>query len=662
MSTQRRLERPGLINGLYGAASAIAVLLFVRGTLPYLRADFADDDAFISLRYAKRLVEGKGLSWNDGEWVEGYSNLLWVLSEAGLGALGLNWFLTTRVLGYLGMALALGALIHRFRPARVGSPLPGIFALLAFAALQPMVIAMASGFETPYVVGFVAVALVLIQPALEPGRGSGLRACLLAGIPLAAVTLTRPDGALWPAVIGLFTLALAGPWQLGIKRMLAVGLLPALCFLGQLGFRLWRYQDWVPNTAHVKLPGGLARAQEGLNYVIEGLHYQRGLWLVSLLALGALLPRIGGSTRLRREAALLLCLLGAWTSYVIYTGGVWLMGRRFLVASLLLLVWLAGLGLAWLCGQLRARNARSLWTVLLVIALGLSATLLRAEQWRDPQINRAIHYSFHWKKKGLTLRSVWGSIFTERGIPYIAVDTAGAIPFYTDWPALDMLGLMDRHIATNPPDEAAWSLSGHTHGDGGYVIDRAPDLVLFGVHWGCWGGVFTGAHQMHADPRFYELYRYVELQRYEPISPLIRIWLRLDSQVLGVIRTADRVEIPSWFVSNQDSGHHELEGQLRLPLVMGELASATGIRVPAGRWRLRGRFEQGDAWVRAVPEAVGGGSLPLDPEDPSLLLLPADTTLDLGLRVHEAPVAGCMLEAMVLERVPEPPPQRMMER
>src|SRR5687768_11268585 len=37
------------------------------------------DDAFISLRYADRLVAGDGLTWTDGERVEGYSNLLWVL-------------------------------------------------------------------------------------------------------------------------------------------------------------------------------------------------------------------------------------------------------------------------------------------------------------------------------------------------------------------------------------------------------------------------------------------------------------------------------------------------------------------------------------------------------------------------------------------------------
>jgi len=38
------------------------------------------DDAMISMRYAWNLSHGIGLVWNPGEWVEGYTNLLMVLS------------------------------------------------------------------------------------------------------------------------------------------------------------------------------------------------------------------------------------------------------------------------------------------------------------------------------------------------------------------------------------------------------------------------------------------------------------------------------------------------------------------------------------------------------------------------------------------------------
>ena len=60
---------------------------------------FFADDAFISLRYAERLLHGHGLTWNDGERVEGYSNLLWTLLCAGLGGLGCDLTFAARGIG-----------------------------------------------------------------------------------------------------------------------------------------------------------------------------------------------------------------------------------------------------------------------------------------------------------------------------------------------------------------------------------------------------------------------------------------------------------------------------------------------------------------------------------------------------------------------------------
>ena len=44
----------------------------------------ATDDAFISFRYARNLLEGHGLVFNVGERVEGYSNFLWTIELAAI--------------------------------------------------------------------------------------------------------------------------------------------------------------------------------------------------------------------------------------------------------------------------------------------------------------------------------------------------------------------------------------------------------------------------------------------------------------------------------------------------------------------------------------------------------------------------------------------------
>ena len=72
---------------------------------------FIEDDAFISLRYARRLLDGHGLTWTDGRPVEGYSNLLWILLVSASGLFGADLVLTARVLGVVGMSAAIAAVV-----------------------------------------------------------------------------------------------------------------------------------------------------------------------------------------------------------------------------------------------------------------------------------------------------------------------------------------------------------------------------------------------------------------------------------------------------------------------------------------------------------------------------------------------------------------------
>jgi hypothetical protein len=67
------------------------------------------DDALISLRYARRFLDGRGLTWNDGEWVEGYSNLGWILLTSLLGRTGLDLILVVRILGVTSCVAAVAA-------------------------------------------------------------------------------------------------------------------------------------------------------------------------------------------------------------------------------------------------------------------------------------------------------------------------------------------------------------------------------------------------------------------------------------------------------------------------------------------------------------------------------------------------------------------------
>jgi arabinofuranosyltransferase len=59
-------------------AAALAMSCVLLAALAWSNR-FIQDDAFILFQYARRLVEGHGLTWLDGERVEGYTTFLWTL-------------------------------------------------------------------------------------------------------------------------------------------------------------------------------------------------------------------------------------------------------------------------------------------------------------------------------------------------------------------------------------------------------------------------------------------------------------------------------------------------------------------------------------------------------------------------------------------------------
>ena len=74
------------------------------------------DDAYISFRYAEHFCQGKGIVYNEGERVEGYTTFLWVFL-LGLGHMAGCYI--PILAKTLGMALSIGCLLllavsHKF--------------------------------------------------------------------------------------------------------------------------------------------------------------------------------------------------------------------------------------------------------------------------------------------------------------------------------------------------------------------------------------------------------------------------------------------------------------------------------------------------------------------------------------------------------------------
>ena len=185
---------PAARGGAGSAGVALSILPWL-ALLVWLSATawFLCDDAFISFRYARNLLEGRGLVFNPGEYVEGYTNFLWVLELAALwGLLGvppeqaapwLSVACTVGTLAALGLWCARLPMLRRRRLAAWMA-----FGLLCSSATFA-VWTSGGGLETRQFTLFIVVAVVCLS--LWRSERWGLAA---ASLSLALAAGTRPEG------------------------------------------------------------------------------------------------------------------------------------------------------------------------------------------------------------------------------------------------------------------------------------------------------------------------------------------------------------------------------------------------------------------------------------------------------------------------------------
>jgi len=116
------------------------------------------DDAYVSFRYAHNLVHGRGLVFNPGERIEGYTNFSWTILTAGFIALGLQPDVFMPVVGVIsGIGLLLYVAREGRRLAEVdGLPHPyaGVPAALILACSTGLALYSVAGLEMAFLPSF----------------------------------------------------------------------------------------------------------------------------------------------------------------------------------------------------------------------------------------------------------------------------------------------------------------------------------------------------------------------------------------------------------------------------------------------------------------------------------------------------------------------------
>ena len=242
-------------------------------------ARFIQDDAFISLRYARNLAEGHGLVFNPGERVPGYSNFLWTLLLALPHRVGVDPIAFAHAAGLLCLVGTLFA-TRALARAIAGNEHDSLLAAVLLASNYTFLCYATGGLETQLQTCLVTTVawLALGGVAQRSLRGAAAMS-FVAGLAM----LTRLDSSLLVAPLCAFALLRVvrtpqlhdtvqdrvgrkpGP---ALSRWLAAAILPGSILI--VMFFIWMksyYGVFLPNTLAVKGPeAGAFRMGAGYLY------------------------------------------------------------------------------------------------------------------------------------------------------------------------------------------------------------------------------------------------------------------------------------------------------------------------------------------------------------------------------------------------------------
>lgn len=401
------------------------------------------DDAFIVARYASRLAQGHGYTFNAGPPTDGVTGPLWLLPGWIATRLGLDPVHVAKCIGLLCSTLACAAIVQRLSRRALGT----CTALLAatLLALQPTAGGWGvAGLETGaamLLVTWAALAATrrparhrVARDAHESASRAARGAPWQLGCALALLAWLRPE--LAPvAVVLLSALVL----RQGLRRAAPALLLAVAGAASVVVFRLALFGEALPLAVAAK-PGSLTN---GIDYALRGALISTGVFALPLMAWGTL--------RGRSEER---WLGAAWLVHglaIVLAGGDWMPGFRLFAPLLPLAIWLAAVGAA----QLVARTKRApAWVggalVLLSVAFFGLDLFTRIPEWRAAEQSR--------EGPGRALAARLRSAATR-----VALVDIGFLAHASGLTVIDLGGITDPAIARMP---------------GGHLDKRVPDAWL----------------------------------------------------------------------------------------------------------------------------------------------------------------------------------------
>jgi hypothetical protein len=417
------------------------------------------DDVFIHFDFARSAARGHPFEWSAGNgYSSGGTSLLYplVLSPAfWLGFRGEGLMFFAAVVACTSVFATLLASRRLFRSLPRWS---AVFAPPLFLAVGALDWSLFSGMEVAFFLAMWSISLVAWDELVHEGgadRNGWFGRSLFLGVANAVLVLTRPE-----AIVVVFVFAGSAAFFVARTRSrrsgaISLGLGAGIaCFvlLGQAVANRVLTGDWSAAGAVVKLEANDPRLSFSevvgawlfhVRYQIgrvTGYHLADGLAWGSLFWVVAALPLFFEKTR--RQAILLWAQAVLWVFIVALNGQVRWQNERYTMPALAWMLLAAALGVAavvtsdfaW-TRRPRAYRAGASFALLAVIGVLAARQVpkMRDQIWFFARASRNIHEQHI--KVGRKIRR------EMQGVRRVLVGDAGAIPYASNLPALDIVGL-----------------------------------------------------------------------------------------------------------------------------------------------------------------------------------------------------------------------------
>ncbi|MCE9499792.1 MAG: hypothetical protein K8R21_04740 [Leptospira sp.] len=421
------------------------------------------DDAYISFRYAENLINGHGLVFNIGEYVEGYSNFLWILMIAGGMKLGVAPEASAILISIFCAAGTVGVItFFAFKTSKNEIfEYSAMYPAILFTGIGNYWIWTFGGGLEPILFSFLNTAAILYFAAYSKSDLTNRRLFFLS-ILCFLIALTRPEGVMTFVYFSLAVLFIQRDQKI-INKVLWFGLPFIFLFGIYLVWKISYFGDLIPNTFYAKV-------EMSGNQVLNGAKYCLKFFAAYSIITIFLFPAVWIHTQKMRYNYLIVGFIIMYTGFVIVVGGDFMFAFRLYVPIAPLLAVLAFNGIeAVFNGNL------------LFMVIGVT-TIFSTTQSR-------FHPEFKWEIEKYTTvnHGEKAGKFIAKNFPAnakIAVTAAGAIPYFSKLYTIDMLGLTNREIAQNGMTDIQSDITGHLKYNIPIVIQKRPEIIYFGDGFG----------------------------------------------------------------------------------------------------------------------------------------------------------------------------------